>query len=86
MREAADEEEVKQLAKIYQQGRRNGVEDLTILSRTELSKLEPKIEGRAGLLSPSTGIIDSRSMLQFFYGQAREKGVRFVFNSEVIGI
>jgi L-2-hydroxyglutarate oxidase LhgO len=38
------------------------------------------------LFSPSTGIIDSRSLLQFFYGQARERGVQFVFNSEVIGI
>ena len=83
---ATDEDEVRQLEKIYQQGKRNGVEDLTFLSRTELNKLEPNIEGRAGLLSLSTGIIDSRSLLQFFYGQAREKGVQFVFNSEVIGI
>ena len=83
---ATEEDEVKQLEKIYQQGKRNGVEDLTFLSRTELNKLEPNIEGRAGLFSPSTGIIDSRSLLQFFYGQARERGVQFVFNSEVIGI
>jgi L-2-hydroxyglutarate oxidase LhgO len=83
---ASDEDEVRELEKIYQQGRRNGVEDLTFLSRTELKKLEPRIEGKAGLLSPSTGIIDSRSLLQFFYGQARERGVQFVFNSEVIGI
>jgi L-2-hydroxyglutarate oxidase LhgO len=45
---AADEDEVKQLEEIYQQGRRNGVQDLTFLSRTELNQLEPKIEGRAG--------------------------------------
>ena len=83
---ATEEDEVKQLDKIYQQGKRNGVEDLTFLSRTELNKLEPNIEGRAGLFSPSTGIIDSRSLLQFFYGQARERGVQFIFNSEVIGI
>jgi len=83
---ATEEDEVKQLDKIYQQGRRNGVEDLTFLSRAEIKKLEPRIEGRVGLLSPSTGIIDSRSLLQFFYGQAREKGVQFVFNSEVVGI
>jgi len=83
---ATEEDEVKQLEKIYQQGKRNGVEDLTFLSRTELNKLEPNIEGRAGLFSPSTGIIDSRSLLQFFYGQARARGVQFIFNSEVIGI
>ena len=83
---ATEEDEVKQLDKIYQQGKRNGVEDLTFLSRTELNKLEPNIEGRAGLFSPSTGIIDSRSLLQFFYGQARARGVQFIFNSEVIGI
>ena len=83
---AAEEDEVKQLEKLYQQGEKNGVKDLTFLSRTELKTLEPKIEGRAGLLSPSTGIVDSHALLKFFYGQASERGVKFVFNSEVVGV
>jgi L-2-hydroxyglutarate oxidase LhgO len=83
---AVKENEVTQLEKLYAQGEKNGVEDLTLLSQTELKKLEPNIEARAGLLSPSTGILDSYSLLKFLYNQAREKEAEFVFNTEVIGI
>jgi L-2-hydroxyglutarate oxidase LhgO len=83
---AESEDEITQLEKLYEQGRKNGVEALTLLSRTELKKLEPNIEARAGLLSPSSGILDSHTLLKFLYSQAREKGVEFVFGTEVIGI
>ena len=83
---ASSEDEIIQLEKIYEQGRKNGVEDLILLSRTELKKLEPDIEARAALLSPSSGILDSYTLLKFFYSQASEKGAYFVFNTEVIGI
>jgi L-2-hydroxyglutarate oxidase LhgO len=83
---AASENETTQLEKLYEQGEKNGVEDLMLLSRTELKKLEPNIEARDGLLSPSSGILDSYSLLKFLYSQAREKGVEFVFGTEVVGI
>jgi L-2-hydroxyglutarate oxidase LhgO len=83
---AADENEINQLEKLYEQGRKNGVEDLMLLSRTELKKLEPNIDARAGLLSPSTGILNSHTLLKFLYSQAREKGAEFIFDTEVVGI
>ncbi|GAG20995.1 unnamed protein product, partial [marine sediment metagenome] len=83
---AASENETTQLEKLYEQGRKNGVEDLMLLSRTELKKLEPNVEARAGLLSPSSGILDSHTLLKFLYSQAREKGAEFVFGTEVVGI
>ncbi|HEY4711284.1 MAG TPA: NAD(P)/FAD-dependent oxidoreductase [Dehalococcoidia bacterium] len=83
---AASENETTQLEKLYEQGRKNGVEDLMLLSQTELKKLEPNIEARAGLLSPSSGILDSHTLLKFLYSRAREKGAEFVFDTEVVGI
>jgi len=83
---AVTENEVKELERIYEQGRRNGVEDLTLLSRKELKKLEPNIEGISGLLSPTTGILNVYSLMKFFSSQARERGTEIVFNTEVIGI
>jgi len=83
---AADENEISGLEELYEQGRKNGVDDLVLLSRTELKKLEPSIEARAGLLSPSSGILDSYTLLKFLYSQAREKGAEFVFGTEVVGI
>lgn len=83
---AEDENEISWLEELCEQGRKNGVDDLVLLSRTELKKLEPNIEARAGLLSPSSGIFDSHNLLKFLYSQAREKGAEFVFGTEVIGI
>jgi L-2-hydroxyglutarate oxidase LhgO len=83
---AADENEVSWLEGLYEQGRKNGVDDLVLLSRTELKKLEPNVEARAGLLSPSSGIFDSYALMKFLYSQAKEKGAEFVFDTEVIGI
>ena len=83
---AADEKETNWLKELYEKGIKNGVDDLVLLSRTEVKKLEPNVEARAGLLSPSSGILDSYTLLKFLYGQAREKGAEFVFDTEVIGI
>jgi L-2-hydroxyglutarate oxidase LhgO len=83
---AADEKETSWLEELYEQGRRNGVDDLVLLSRTEVKNLEPNVEARAGLLSPSSGVFDSHSLLKFLYDKAREKGAEFVFGTEVIGI
>lgn len=83
---AVREDEIGEIERLYEQGRTNGVEDLKLLSRSELKKLEPNVEGMAALFSPSTGILDVHALMQFFYGQAREKGVKFVFDSEVIGV
>ncbi|MGA8849311.1 MAG: NAD(P)/FAD-dependent oxidoreductase [Dehalococcoidia bacterium] len=83
---AASKNETTQLEKLYEQGRKNGVDDLVLLSQTEVKKLEPNIEARAGLLSPSSGILDSHTLLKLLYNQAREKGAEFAFGTEVIGI
>jgi len=83
---AADENEISCLEELYEQGGKNGVEDLMLLSQTELKKLEPNIEARAGLLSPSSGILDSHTLLKFLYSQAKGKGAEFVFDTEVVGI
>jgi len=83
---AADENETQWVEELYKQGRKNGVNDLALLSAAEVRRLEPNIEARAGLLSPSSGILDSHNLLSFLHNQAREKGAEFVFGTEVIGI
>jgi len=83
---AVDENEIAWLDRLHEQGRKNGVEDLRRLSQKELKKLEPNIEARAGLLSPSSGILDSHTLLKFLYSQAREKGAEFVFDTEIVGL
>jgi len=83
---AVDEKEVGELEGIFEQGEQNGITGLRFLTREELKKLEPNVQGTAGLLSPSSGIVDSYSLMRILYGQAREKGLDFIFNTEVVGI
>ena len=82
----ADAEEEKEIEQLYEQGIRNGITDLKLITRAEVKRLEPNVEAISGLLSPSTGIIDSWGLMRSYYGRAWENGADFVFNAEVVGI
>ena len=59
----------------------NGQESLRLLDRKELKNLEPNLEGKAALLSPSTGIIDSHSLLLNLQQDAEDYGATFCFDT-----
>lgn len=83
---AADGEETIEVERLYRQGLQNGVNDLRLVTREEIKRLEPKVEAVAGLLSPSTGILDSWGLMKSYLGRARENGAEFVSHAEVTGI
>ena len=83
---AVSDDEIPELEQICQQAAKSGVTDLTLLSGAEIKKLEPNVEGKAGLMSPSTGVIDSHSLMQFFHKNALESGVEFLFETEVTSL
>ena len=83
---AADDAETKELERLYRQGLKNGIGDLQMLTRDEIKLLEPNVEAIAGLLSSSTGVLDSHDLMRTFCGCAKENGVGFVYGAEVIGI
>jgi L-2-hydroxyglutarate oxidase LhgO len=59
---------------------------LQLISRSELKKLEPNVEGIAALLSPSTGIIDSHALMEHFVARARDGGAEIAYRKKVVGI
>ena len=83
---AADDAESQEVEKLYRQGLKNGISDLQMLTSDEIKFLEPNVAAVAGLLSPSTGVVDSHDLMKTFYGCAKENGVAFVFGAEVINI
>jgi len=83
---AADAGEEKEIERLYQQGIKNGLTDLSLLSGADVKRLEPKVKATMGLLSPSTGILDAFSLMRFFEGFARQNGADIVYNAEVVGI
>ena len=83
---AADEREAGSLETLAANGRRNGLDDLVLMTRAELAVMEPRVRGVAALWSPSTGILSAHDFMRDLAGRAREKGAAFLFNADVVGL
>jgi L-2-hydroxyglutarate oxidase LhgO len=68
---------------LARQAAANGVDDLAPLGKAELQALEPALAADAGLLSPSTGIIDSHGLMLSLLGEATAAGAVIAYRSAV---
>lgn len=80
---ATSDAQVAELDAINVRARANGVTDLQILNSRDVAALEPAIAAKAGLLSPSTGIIDSHGYMLSLLGDAQSHGAMIAYNSQV---
>ena len=83
---ATSEEEIPVIEGIWQTAINNGVDDLVVLDREQIAELEPNIFALKALLSPSTGIIDSHSLMKQYETNTINNGGQIVYGSEVTGI
>ncbi len=60
---------------------RNGVADLRRVDARELQRLEPALDAVAGLVSPSTGIVDSHGLMLALQGEIEAHGGAVVLRS-----
>jgi L-2-hydroxyglutarate oxidase LhgO len=77
--------EETELEELYKRGQENGA-PLKMLSRSEMTKLEPNLKGTAAFLSPTTGIVDSYSLMTYFLGKSRDKGAQIAYKTEATAI
>lgn len=80
---ATSEAQVAYLQKIMASGRANGIQDLVLLSGEDAKAMEPQLECRAAIHSPSTGIIDSHSLMLAYQGDIESTGGMVVFRAGV---
>ncbi|HEX3773755.1 MAG TPA: NAD(P)/FAD-dependent oxidoreductase [Polyangiaceae bacterium] len=80
---ATRDEEVTTLERLKAQAEANGVLDLTWLDRAQIHELEPEVSAVRGLLSPSTGIIDSHEYMAALRRDAEARGATVVSASPV---
>ena len=73
--------QLPKLIGIREQGERNGVDDLRILTAAEAHALEPELQCVGALLSPSSGIIDSHHLMLALQGDAEAKNCTVVFHA-----
>lgn len=81
---ATEQSQIARLEGIAAQARTNGVDDLVALDRADLARLEPRLRGVAGLLSPSTGIIDSHGLMLSLRGEIEAAGGAIAFGSRFV--
>jgi L-2-hydroxyglutarate oxidase LhgO len=83
---ATSEEEISVIKGIRLTALKNGVDDLLFLEREQISELEPNIFALKALFSPSTGIVDSHSLMKQYETNSYNNGCQIVYGSEVTGI
>jgi L-2-hydroxyglutarate oxidase LhgO len=80
---ATSDEEINVIEGIRQTAIKNGVDDLVLLDRKQIYEMEPNIFALKALFSPSTGIIDSHSLMKQFETNTINNGGNVVYRSEV---
>ncbi|MFC2104819.1 NAD(P)/FAD-dependent oxidoreductase [Bacteroidota bacterium] len=83
---ATSEEEILLLEDLKQKAINNGVDDIRFLNQNEIHQLEPNINSVAALISPSTGIVDSYTIMKQLETNATNQGTHFIYGSEVYSI
>lgn len=83
---AMKDEEIPRLDDIKSKADTNGVPDLTPLTQEDIKRLEPDIKGKAGLFSPSSGIIDSHMHMVNMIGDIEDHGGMIAYNVDITAI
>jgi L-2-hydroxyglutarate oxidase LhgO len=79
---ATSARELQTLHDIASVARRNGVTDIQLIDGSMATRLEPELRCEAALLSPSTGIVDSGSLMEALATDCVDRGVTLAFNTE----
>jgi L-2-hydroxyglutarate oxidase LhgO len=77
-------EEAAALEALYER-RSEGLE-MQLLTQNEMRAIEPEVNGEAGILLASPGVIDVYRLMQAYLGLARLNGAQMVLKSEVTGV
>ncbi|MBT4145469.1 MAG: NAD(P)/FAD-dependent oxidoreductase [Kordiimonadaceae bacterium] len=83
---ASSEAELPKLEQIKLNAENCGVNDLRMLSKADCSALEPDISAVAGIFSPSSGVIDSHSLMLCLLADTENSGGQVVFNTVISAI
>lgn len=78
---ATSAREVPTLHNIASVAHRNGVTDVQFISGRMATLMEPELRCESALLSPSTGIVDSGSLIQALASDCVNRGVTLAFNT-----
>ncbi len=82
---ATTEAELDILSENQVKAENNGVDDLEYIDVATARRLEPEIRTTGALLSPSTGIVDTHSLMLSYQGEAEDHGAMLSIHSSAVG-
>ncbi|MCK4307225.1 NAD(P)/FAD-dependent oxidoreductase [candidate division WOR-3 bacterium] len=83
---AISQDEMGELEELLERGKENGARNLKLISKSELKKLEPYVDGEGAIHSPTSGVIDSHSLMRYFAGVVKSNKGWIVYKANVVGI
>jgi len=83
---ATNLQEQSVLEKLYKQGFKNGVANLSLISKEQIAEIEPDVKASMAILAPETGIVDSHSLMLKLEQIAKAQNVIFSYNTKVSDI
>lgn len=81
---AVNDNEAQRLPELQRRAEANGLRGSRLVSGDDLRGIESAAQGVAGFFSPHDGIIDARRFVKSLAHDARDHGVRFAFDHELI--
>ncbi|MGO1120183.1 NAD(P)/FAD-dependent oxidoreductase [Rhodovibrionaceae bacterium A322] len=81
---ATSKEQLETLEGIKQKAAANRVEDLRWMTQAEIADAEPAITVEGALHSPSTGLVDTHSLMLAYQGDAEDHGAMLALHAPVL--
>ncbi len=78
--------EFNRLYKLYENGRKNGLDDLEILDKKAIAKYEPHIKGLKAIRVPQTGVIDFTKVTDTLAEIITLNGGEILYNHQVLAL
>jgi L-2-hydroxyglutarate oxidase LhgO len=63
-----------------------GAEEVRLIYKEEITKLEPNVKAEVAMYCPTSGIVDSHCLMQHFEAMAINNGVTFAYHQTVLDI
>ena len=83
---ATNNDEIELIEALYENGKRNNVPNLSIVTKEQINNEVPEVKALMGLFVPSTGIMDSHNFMKRLEYKAENNGCLISYNTEVISI
>jgi len=82
---ATDPDEDKTVDLFFQRTLENGA-PAKMLSQQELKSLEPDVRATSSFFTPTSGVVDAYTLMQYFLEKGRRGGAQVAYQTEVTGI